>query len=505
MMAKQIWKILVSTFITPFFLFPLYAFARDTHEPAQIPSLISCIRIDTSLDFCGEKVPLEDVRVREQLEKKLMYSIQDRAQVILWMKRANRYMPVIEKLLKQHQMPDDLKYIALVESALRPHAVSTKDATGFWQFMKGTGLKYNLTINKKIDERRNIYASTNAAILYLKELYNEFGSWTLAAAAYNMGEKKLREEIAEQKTNDFYYLYLYLETQFYIYKIISVKLVLSNPEQYGFYLKPEDLYPPLSFDRIKLHCAEDLPILIVAQAAGTHFSTIKVLNPELRGKNITKGKHTLAIPKGAAKGFSKRYKKFYTQWISGDETEEVIALFHENSQMNFNSHIPNNISQNWSVPDKQGAYPYTIHISSYRSKKNAINHTAQLRDAGIPAFTSRADIPGKGIWHRVFIGFFGSIKAAKKYALKLNIKDTYSAKAIKYPYAVQVGKADAFEKLKPTAANLQAKGYTLYITHDRQNKNNIRLLIGAFHEKQETMKIVNKLQREGFQANPVLR
>ncbi|MBW1725932.1 MAG: LysM peptidoglycan-binding domain-containing protein [Deltaproteobacteria bacterium] len=132
-----------------------------------------------------------------------------------------------------------------------------------------------MKIDSEKDERRNIFKSTQAAVMYLKDLYDLFGSWTLAAAAYNMGEQGLQAEILAQKTNNYYRLYLPLETQRYVFRVISAKMILTNPEKYGFQLKQEDLYPPLRFERINIECFQEIPILIIAQAADTHFKRIK--------------------------------------------------------------------------------------------------------------------------------------------------------------------------------------------------------------------------------------
>ncbi|MFC1489377.1 lytic transglycosylase domain-containing protein, partial [Thermodesulfobacteriota bacterium] len=177
-------------------------------EASQFPSLISSIRIDAPLDFCGEKVPLDNPEVRERLEKELLLTLWNRSQVILWLKRASRYFPHMEKVLKENHAPDDLKYVPVIESSLRPHAVSPKQAVGFWQFLKSTGRRYDLTITANIDERRNVFASTRAAVKYFKDLYELLGSWTLSAAAYNMGEKGLQAEILTQKNSHYYHLYL---------------------------------------------------------------------------------------------------------------------------------------------------------------------------------------------------------------------------------------------------------------------------------------------------------
>ena len=292
---------------------------------AQPPSLISSLDFPTHLEFCGESPPIERQEVKERLEKELLLSLWDRPQVILWLKRIPRYMPLIEDMLEQDKVPDDLKYIAIAESALRPHVSSKRGAIGFWQFMRDTGQKYGITINGYIDERRNLFSSTRAAIRYLKDLYEEFGSWTLAAAAYNMGEQGLMAEILEQEANDYYHLYLPMETQRFIFRILSVKLIVLNPERYGFHLTAQDSYPPPEFDKIHLTCAQDTPIRIIANAAQTHFKAIKDLNPELRGHYLGKGDHAVLIPKGSAQGFHHRYQGFLEQWMASRKEAVYIV------------------------------------------------------------------------------------------------------------------------------------------------------------------------------------
>jgi membrane-bound lytic murein transglycosylase D len=275
--------------------------------------LITSLKIDTPLEFCGERVPLENQEVRERLEKELLLALWDRPQVILWLKRTRRYLPYIDEMLKKNGMPADLKYIAIAESALRPHASSQKGALGFWQFMEQTGRQYGLSINKSIDERRSIFASTQAAITYFKELYKIFGSWTLVAAGFNMGGGGLIADIQEQGTKDYYSLYLPLETQRYVFRVISAKLIVSNPKKYGFDLSAEDYYPPLEFDQVEIKCSRVTPLRLVADAARTYFKVIKDLNPELRGYVLTEGRHTILVPKGSARGFTSRLQSLMNQ------------------------------------------------------------------------------------------------------------------------------------------------------------------------------------------------
>ena len=280
----------------------------ESPKPTSYPSLISSLRIDAPLEFCGEHVPIEMQEVRERLEKELLLTLWDKPQVILWLKRSHRYLPYIEEILQENGMPDDLKFVPIAESALRPHAGSSKGAIGFWQFMRHTGRQYGLTINRRIDERRNIFPSTQAAINYLRDLHKRFGSWSLAAAAYNMGEVGLAREIKEQGTDNYYHLYLPLETQRYVCRIVSIKLILSDPKKYGFLLADEDYYPLIEFDRIQIDCPREIHLRIIAEAANTSFKMIKDLNPEIRGYSLPAGQHTILVPKGASQDFDARYQ-----------------------------------------------------------------------------------------------------------------------------------------------------------------------------------------------------
>ncbi|MBW1858545.1 MAG: transglycosylase SLT domain-containing protein [Deltaproteobacteria bacterium] len=285
-------------------------------EPAQFPSLISSIRALGPLEFCGEPASLETPETRERLEKEVMLYVWSRPQVVLWLKRSTRYFPYIETMLREAEVPDDLKYVAVVESALLPYVRSRKKAVGFWQFLASTGRRYGLVINGRIDQRRNLFASTQAAIRYLKDLHAMFGSWTLAVAAYNMGEDGLMAEIMEQGTTDYYSLYLPVETQRFVLRILAVKLILSDPAMFGFELTEEDYYPQLAFDEVQVDCSENTPIRIIAQAAKTHFKVIKDLNPEIRGHYLASGSHDLLIPKGASEGFHARLRRLEKVYLA---------------------------------------------------------------------------------------------------------------------------------------------------------------------------------------------
>ena len=316
------WVIFIPLFILFMIQAPVHAGPSKSDE---FPSLIESLRIQGPLDFCGEPVPIKTQEVRERLEKELLLTLWDRPQVILWLKRSPRFLGHIEKMLKENGMPADLKYIAIIESALRPHVGSPKGAMGYWQFTGETGTKYGLIINDRIDERRNIYSSTKAAIAYFKELHETFESWTLAAAAFNMGENGLMSEIMLQGLTDYYRLYLPLETQRYILRIISAKLVLSNPKKYGFDMEKEDCYPELRAEPVEVNSDKEIPIRVIALAAKTDFKVIKDLNPEIRGYFLAPGNYKISVPEGTSKGFPARFEKYLKDSLSSREQRVYVV------------------------------------------------------------------------------------------------------------------------------------------------------------------------------------
>ncbi len=279
-----------------------------------LPSLIESIRFKQSITYCGIKIPVQDPQVRERLEKEMLLALWDRPQVILWIKRASRFFPHIERILKEYHLPLDLKYIPLIESALRPHASSSRGAVGYWQFLRSTGKQYGLRIDSHVDERRSIFKSTQAACKYLKDLNDRFDSYLLAISAYNMGEYGLKSEIEAQKNDSFFTLYLPLETQRYAFKIIAAKMIIENSNQYGFQMLPQDLYPEFSYDRVNFKSDLKIPIFLIARAASVPFKTIKDYNPQLRGYFLDKGKQTILIPKGQAKTFKQNFNSQYKSW-----------------------------------------------------------------------------------------------------------------------------------------------------------------------------------------------
>lgn len=276
---------------------------------AKTTSLLGALRKTQPPSFCNEPVPEKTPDLRERFEKEFMLMVSNRPQVILWLKRAHRHFPEIEKILAKNGLPQDFKYMAVIESALRPHARSGKKAVGFWQMLRQTGRKYGLRIDRQIDQRRNLAASTQAAANYLLELKAMFGSWTLAAAAYNMGEAGLMAEILAQETKDFYRLYLPLETQRFVFRILVAKMIFNNPARFGFELHKSDYYLAPAVALTRVACTREVPVQLVAQSARTDFKRIKDLNPELRGHYLAAGEYEIKIPAAGSNGFTKRFNR----------------------------------------------------------------------------------------------------------------------------------------------------------------------------------------------------
>ncbi len=256
------------------------------------------VAVPDSLSLCGEAVPLGISVVHEMLDRELTISAWDQAQVFMWIKRAGRVFPVIEKRLAELGMPDDLKYLAVAESALLPYVESNKAAVGAWQIIEETGVRNGLRKEELVDERYGLESSTGAALRYLQKLHREFGCWTLALAAYNCGEARLRREIDIQKVADYYRLNLPLETERFVFRIAAIKLILQNPQRYGYEIPKEHLYRPIKCDVISVQLEHPVHITDVARGIGTDFKIVKELNPELTGYQLPSGSYTLKVPEG---------------------------------------------------------------------------------------------------------------------------------------------------------------------------------------------------------------
>jgi len=258
---------------------------------------ISAIEIPADLNFANETVPQEDPEIMERVDREFLVNTYWQSNALLLMKRAHKYFPVIEPILSKNGIPDDFKYLAVAESGLQ-NVVSHAGATGFWQIMKPTGREYGLEINDNVDERYHLEKSTEVACRYLQKYKEKYGSWTLAAAAYNAGPGSINKYMGIQQANDYYDLLLGEETGRYVFRILAIKEILSNPEKYGFDIENDDLYNAVPTFNVVV----DEPIQNFADFAQHYEINYKILkrhNAWLREPHLNNasGKtYTLEIP-----------------------------------------------------------------------------------------------------------------------------------------------------------------------------------------------------------------
>lgn len=253
--------------------------------------------IPAQLNFAGEHVPLDLYDVKESLDRELITNTYFHSSTIQILKRAERYFPVIDSILKANNIPEDFKYLCVIESNLR-NVTSYKGAKGFWQFLKSTGREHGLEINAYVDERYNLVKSTEAACEYLQEAYDKFGSWTLAAAAYNMGKSRLKRRLKEQKVNNYYDLYLNRETARYVYRILAMKTIMPQHESYGFHIDESEKYATLPAHTITVDTTIN-DLVEFAFQQGINYKILKEFNPWLINTYLTNRsgkKYKIQIP-----------------------------------------------------------------------------------------------------------------------------------------------------------------------------------------------------------------
>jgi len=249
------------------------------------------------IDFAGEKAPLNIADVHERLDRELLVNANLDATTVLIIKRANRAFPVIEPILKKYGIPDDFKYLAVIESGL-VNVVSPAGARGVWQFMPDTGKERGLEINDIVDERYHLAKSTEAACKYLQSAYAKFGSWTLAAASYNGGFGGVNKQITFQGVTNYYDLLLTDETARYVFRILALKEIMQHPVSYNFTVLPTELYPVIPVKTVDV--TTSIPDLaIFAKEQGINYKVLKIHNPWLRDRKLTVAdgkKYTIEIP-----------------------------------------------------------------------------------------------------------------------------------------------------------------------------------------------------------------
>jgi membrane-bound lytic murein transglycosylase D len=266
-------------------------------------------RIPEKVYLCGEPVPLNEPQVREDLDREFIITVWSRVQTTMWLKRAHRYFPDIEKKLRARLLPLDLKYVVLVESDLLPKAKSHAGAAGPWQFIPPTAQRFQLKLNDKVDERLEFGVATDAALNYLSKLHDQFRNWALALAAYNCGEARVQKAMADQGVNDFYHLSLPEETERYVHRVIAAKIILEAPATYGYDLPSEVLYAPLTSDEVTFTISQEVQVRRLAEACGSYYKELKTLNPWIKGANLPPGTYRLKVPRGSGDRFLAAYRQ----------------------------------------------------------------------------------------------------------------------------------------------------------------------------------------------------
>ncbi|MCC5946019.1 MAG: lytic transglycosylase domain-containing protein [Bernardetiaceae bacterium] len=242
------------------------------------------LELPKEVSFAGETAPLYDPEVRERLDKELHINVFWRSQMTLIIKRANRFFPTIEKILREEGVPEDFKYVAAIESTFE-NLTSSAGAKGYWQFMPATGKEHNLEISDQIEERYHLEKSTRAACVYFKKAFEKFNNWTLVAASYNRGMTGIQRQLERQEAQSYYDLALNQETARYVYRILAFKEIMENPSKYGFDMPKSHLYPLEKMRLVKVDTTvENLATL--AQQLGVSYKTLKYYNPWLLGASL---------------------------------------------------------------------------------------------------------------------------------------------------------------------------------------------------------------------------
>jgi hypothetical protein len=284
-------------------------------------SQANSVPLPDKIEFCGETVALDRMDIRERFDREINTFAYLHATTMLYLKRANRYFPVIEPILKKNNIPDDFKYLCVIESNLDIRALSSASAAGFWQFLESTGKEFGLEINPEVDERYHIEKATEAACRYFNAAYSKFGSWLNVAASYNAGMARISSALRNQRVSSTLDLLLVSETSRYIFRISAIKQIFENPCLYGFVLKKENFYPPISAQQVIVDKTID-DLAAFSMEYGLNYMLLKEFNPWLRDNKLTirTGKtYGIAIPKKEDLYFDKNAIKIHDErWLGAE-------------------------------------------------------------------------------------------------------------------------------------------------------------------------------------------
>lgn len=294
-MKSSIKGLLVILFMT---LYGCESVTGQKYVEGDSPQLeLSTIPVPKSMTFCGDTIDLTRFDRRERMDREILAFTYMHSASIQIIKRANRYFPVIEKILAECGVPDDMKYLMVIESNVDPLAYSRAGAAGLWQFMPTTGKEFGLTVNANVDERYHVEKSTRAACKYLKKAYEKYGNWASVAASYNAGQGKISRELQRQYVDSSLDLQLVEETTRYVYRILAAKIMMTHPQDFGFRLRTSDLYPPIPYHEVKVTSAI-ADLAAYAKKQGINYSLLRSMNPWIRGYTLpaNSGGWILKIP-----------------------------------------------------------------------------------------------------------------------------------------------------------------------------------------------------------------
>lgn len=295
--------------------------AETRHEKAEVNSEVSAVvnpEIPYSMTFAGKKVDLDATDMWERLDRELTAMSYTHGNTLLGIKRANKYFPVMAPILKRNGVPADIIYLAVIESTLNPRALSPAKAGGMWQFMPSTAKEYGLEVNDYVDERYDIEKATEAACRYLKNAYAKYGNWESVAASYNGGMARITNELVAQQVNSAYDLYLADETMRYMFRLLAMKLIMENPQAYGFRLTSDQLYQPVEYTTVEVSAPVD-DWATWAKGQGIDYVTLRENNPWIRAKSLpnkTGKTYRVKIPTKESMSRSKQKKTVYNPaWV----------------------------------------------------------------------------------------------------------------------------------------------------------------------------------------------
>mgnify|MGYP001305272799 CR=1 FL=1 len=290
---------------------------RDSVK-SEVPYCVTSPSVPDKITFAGQAIDLLRYDHRERMDRELMSFTYMHSTTMLMVKRANRYFPVIEPILKANGLPDDFKYLAVIESNLNPLAKSPAGAAGLWQFMPATGREFGLEVNDNVDERYHIEKATVAACKYFKQAYAKYGDWMAVSAAYNAGQGRISSQLDKQLASHAMDLWLVEETSRYMFRILAAKEIFNNPQRYGFLLKREHLYPPIPYKKVTVSTSIN-DLNDYAKSQGITYAQLRDANPWLRDtslKNKTGKTYTLHIPTQEGMYYDpKKTEAYNKQWV----------------------------------------------------------------------------------------------------------------------------------------------------------------------------------------------